>query len=149
MDCPSIGLPGPFDFGEPHDLWFVALLPVGILIFEAIFFSLKHLFERKFRPSPASRPALFFRWGIRIAEALNFFGILMWGIAALWLNAISHAERNTLGWDLNCFEAFKQVQNPVILYAWISWGIGILLCLLSFGLLHSAIRGRHYAIIQP
>lgn len=150
MDCPSIGLPGPFDFSAPHDLWFVALLPLlYILIFGGIFISLKYFLERRFRRYPARQPSLFFRWGERVAAGLYLFGILLWGIAALWLDSIYHAENNTLGWGLDCFESFQTTEQQVLLYAWIGWGIAMLLCFLSFGLLHSAIRGRHFIIVQP
>jgi hypothetical protein len=149
MNCPAIGLPGPFDFSASHDLWGMALLPLNILIFGGVFFYLKRFWERRFHRYPAKQPAPFFRWGIRIAEALYIFGILILSIAALWLDALYHIENNTLLWGLDCLDAFQQAQGPVILYAWIGWGIGLFLCLLSIGLLHSAIRGRHYIIVQP
>jgi hypothetical protein len=149
MDCPAIGLPGPFDFSAPHDMWFVALLPLYILIFGGIFFSLKRFWERRFRCYPANRPAPFFRWGERVATGLYLFGILLWGIASLWLDSIYRVENNTLGWGLDCFESFRQTENHVLLSAWIGWGIAMLLCMISFSLLHSAIRGRHFIIVQP
>lgn len=150
MECPAIGLPGLFDFGAPHDLWFVALLPLlYILIFGSAFFFLKRFWERRFHRYPTKQPPPFFRWGIRISEALYIFGILIWGIAALWLDAIYHEETSTPGWGFDCSEAFRQTEYHVLLYAWLGWGIGLLLCLFSFALLHSAIRSRHYVIIQP
>ena len=124
-------------------------MPPGVLLVGGLFFALKLLLERRFRRYPARQPSSFFRWGARVAAALYFFGILLWGIASLWLDAVYREEKNTLDWGFECFEAFRQTENSVLLYAWIGWSIAALLCLISFGLLRSTIRGRHYRIMQP
>ena len=154
MDCPSIGLPGPFDFSAPHDLWFVALLPLGALLFGGMFISLKHFLERRFRRYPARQPSPFFRRGERVAAWLYFFSILVWSISALWVDAIHRTENNVLfsstpGTPLYCFESFLLIEKQTLLYADLGIAIGGLLFVTAIWLLRLSISSRHYIIVQP
>lgn len=154
MDCPSIGLPGPFDFSAPHDLWFVALLPIGALLLGSMFISLKYFLERKFRRYPAKQPSPFFRWGERIAAGLYFLSILVWSIDVLWADAIHRTENNALfssasGTPLDCFESFLLTEKQVLLYADIGMVIGIVFFGTALWLLRTSISSRHYITVQP
>ena len=151
MDCPTIGLPGPFDFSAPHDLWFVALFPLGALLLGGMFISLKLFLERKFRRYPARQPSPFFRWGERVAAGLYFLSILVWGISALWFDAIHRTENNVLfsSTSLDCFESFLLIEKQTLLYADLGIAIGGLLFVIAIWLLRLSISSRHNIIVQP